>query len=164
MKTVSTHDRFLWTRLTFPSKSLNTYYLAAINGLVKKRINKEMAAGQLQFPLQIHFLYHHQASFLSSFHLGLQLTFRFHDLCLLISIWKRIIKWRILKSSMKKNYNSKREDLEEEDQGEDERNVILKGVCWKGKRRIVKVLIEYRISSKDWIKEKCIRMKISQDH
>ncbi len=24
-----------------------------------------------------------------------------------------------------KNYNSKREDLEEEDQGEDERNVIL---------------------------------------
>jgi len=25
----------------------------------------------------------------------------------------------------KKNYNSKREDLEEEDQGEDERNVIL---------------------------------------
>jgi len=24
-------------------------------------------------------------------------------------------------------------------------------------------LIEYRISSKDWIKEKCIRMKISQD-
>jgi len=25
-----------------------------------------------------------------------------------------------------KNYNSKREDLEEEDQGEDERNVILK--------------------------------------
>jgi hypothetical protein len=28
-------------------------------------------------------------------------------------------------SSNKKNYNSKREDLEEEDQGEDERNVIL---------------------------------------
>ena len=26
---------------------------------------------------------------------------------------------------MKENYNSKREDLEEEDQGEDERNVIL---------------------------------------
>ena len=25
----------------------------------------------------------------------------------------------------KKNYNSKKEDLEEEDQGEDERNVIL---------------------------------------
>ena len=29
-----------------------------------------------------------------------------------------------MKSQMK-NYNSKREDLEEEDQGEDERNVIL---------------------------------------
>ena len=27
--------------------------------------------------------------------------------------------------SQKKNYNSKKEDLEEEDQGEDERNVIL---------------------------------------
>ena len=26
---------------------------------------------------------------------------------------------------IKKNYNSKKEDLEEEDQGEDERNVIL---------------------------------------
>jgi hypothetical protein len=25
------------------------------------------------------------------------------------------------------------------------------------------VLEEYRISSKDWIKEKCIRMKISQE-
>ena len=31
--------------------------------------------------------------------------------------------WHLLKK--KKNYNSKREDLEEEDQGEDERNVIL---------------------------------------
>ena len=29
------------------------------------------------------------------------------------------------KERRKKNYNSKREDLEEEDQGEDERNVIL---------------------------------------
>jgi hypothetical protein len=29
------------------------------------------------------------------------------------------------KSKGKKNYNSKREDLEEEDQREDERNVIL---------------------------------------
>ena len=28
--------------------------------------------------------------------------------------------------SCNRNYNSKREDLEEEDQGEDERNVILK--------------------------------------
>ena len=31
-------------------------------------------------------------------------------------------KWMKIR---KKNYNSKREDLEEEDQGEDERNVIL---------------------------------------
>ena len=31
----------------------------------------------------------------------------------------------VYKNSKMKNYNSKREDLEEEDQGEDERNVIL---------------------------------------
>ena len=32
---------------------------------------------------------------------------------------------KVRKTDDKKNYNSKREDLEEEDQGEDERNVIL---------------------------------------
>ena len=38
---------------------------------------------------------------------------------------KKIILWEEKIREGKKNYNSKREDLEEEDQGEDERNVIL---------------------------------------
>ena len=32
---------------------------------------------------------------------------------------------KLMNTKKKKNYNSKREDLEEEDQGKDERNVIL---------------------------------------
>ena len=41
----------------------------------------------------------------------------------------RLIFWscenKLKKLERKKNYNSKREDIEEEDQREDERNVIL---------------------------------------
>ena len=42
-----------------------------------------------------------------------------------VKSWRNLrYSQRIMKNEMK-NYNSKREDLEEEDQGEDERNVIL---------------------------------------